>query len=65
MIMMTESISFEYDILLFRYGNCHSLNCVLLLFLVSRKKKIPRTNSLYTDALNAMVNGDLSNAIAF
>ena len=29
-----------------------------------RKKKIPRTNSLYTDALNAMVNGDLSNAIS-
>ena len=29
-----------------------------------RKKKIPRINSLYTDALNAMVNGDLSNAIA-
>ena len=28
-----------------------------------RKKKIPRTNSLYTDALNAMVNGDLGNAI--
>ena len=28
-----------------------------------RKKKKPRINSLYTDALNAMVNGDLSNAI--
>ena len=28
-----------------------------------RKKKVPRTNSLYTDALNAMVNGDLGNAI--
>ena len=29
-----------------------------------RKKKKPRINSIYTDALNAMVNGDLSNAIS-
>ena len=36
---------------------------VYLYYFLSRKKKIPRTNSLYTDALNAMVNGDLGNAI--
>ena len=32
-------------------------------YLSFRKKKKPRINSLYTDALNAMVNGDLSSAI--
>ena len=37
---------------------------VYFYYFFSRKKKIPRTNSLYTDALNAMVNGDLSNAIS-
>ena len=40
MTMMMESISFEYDISLFRYGNCHSLDCVLLLFLIKKKKDI-------------------------
>ena len=33
-------------------------------YLSFRKKKKPRINSIYTDALNAMVNGDLNNAIA-
>ena len=37
---------------------------VYFYYFFSRKKKIPRTNSLYTDALNAMVNGDQSNAVA-
>ena len=36
---------------------------VCFYYFFSRKKKIPRTNSLYTDALNAMVNGDLNSAI--
>ena len=36
---------------------------VYLIYNLSRSKKKPRINSLYTDALNAMVIGDTSRAI--